>query len=248
MSKFTILFLFLLINTSAIASTDSLISRRPLSAPEDPNLFAQNDDKIALLEREVQALLGRVEILEHAVSGLRSGQASLQQVAPATQVTPSDILSESPKEEIAQPFKSPTPDISISNKNSAGSEKRSYDAALLALKENQYEDAEARFSDFIQRYPKSVMIPNAYFWHGETFFRRGNFEKAAISYLKGYKLFPKASKASDSLLKLALSLGGMKKNKEACSMLHKLDLEFKDRPANSIKRASDAKNKYGCKS
>ncbi len=65
--------------------------------------------------------------------------------------------------------------------------------------------------------------------------------------MKGYKQFPKAQKAADSLFKLALSLGEIKKTKEACSILNKLEEEYKQRPASSVKRAYDAKMKYGCK-
>jgi TolA-binding protein len=72
-------------------------------------------------------------------------------------------------------------------------------------------------------------------------------DKAAINYLKGYKQFPKGAKASDSLLKLALTLGELKKKTEACSMLSRLETEFPNRPATSIKRTKDAKVKFGCK-
>jgi tol-pal system protein YbgF len=246
MNKFIIFALSVLIHNSATAG----ISRRPLVAPEDPQTSIQSEDRVAMLEREVQSLLGRVEVLEHSVSQLR-GVHSKQTITHAPESKDMDLDAtphESRGSNASQPFKSPAPNAAVvASKSSGNSEKNSYDAALLALKDSQYEDAEAKFADFIQKYPKSSMLSNAYFWHGETFFRRNNYEKAAISYLKGYKQFPKASKASDSLLKLSLSLGAMKKTKEACSMLNKLDLEFKDRPANSIKRASDAKNKYGCK-
>jgi len=244
MRKFLLLSFCLLINASAFAADEPAIVRKGLRAPADPEIALQSEDRVAILEREVQTLLGRVELLERSVSQLSAGHAAK---APA----PVHIDTEAPKasvEEVVQPHKiqgaAPQPHVTAT----AGgeSEKRSYDAALLALKDGHYEDAEGKFDDFIKRYPKSSLLSNAYFWHGETFFRRNNFEKAAISYLKGYKQFPKASKASDSLLKLALSLGSMKKTKEACGMLSKLDAEFKDRPANSIKRANDARNKYGC--
>lgn len=96
-------------------------------------------------------------------------------------------------------------------------------------------------------YTKSTHLSNAYFWYAETFFRRKDFDKAAINFLKAYQKFPSSSKAPDALLKLAFSLGEMKKNTEACSILKKLDTEFKKRSESSKKRAYDAKIKYGCK-
>ena len=73
------------------------------------------------------------------------------------------------------------------------------------------------------------------------------FNKAAVNYLQSYKQYPKGSKAPDSLLKLSYSLASLNKNKEACSMLTKLEQEFPQRPISSIKRAQEAKDKFQCK-
>lgn len=246
MKLLKILSLSLLLHAGAFASSEG-IARRPLHVPEDPSAVIQNEDRVALLEREVQALLGRVEVLEHTVSQLSSGQAAATPATPRAQAAVSDEIEAHVAHQLPSPTVAATSSAEVTPPASAGSpEKKAYDTALLALKDNKFDDAEARFADFIAKYPKSTLLSNAYFWHGETFFRRNNFEKAAISYLKGYKQFPKAAKAADSLLKLSLSLGSMGKTKEACAMLVKLEAEFKDRPANSIKRAKDARSKYGC--
>ncbi|WP_202149083.1 tol-pal system protein YbgF [Candidatus Sarmatiella mevalonica] len=125
-------------------------------------------------------------------------------------------------------------------------EKVEYDEALAALKENKLQEAERRFQSFINKYPKSNLQSNAYFWYAESFFKRNAFEKAAVYYLKGYKMFPKGGKAADSLLKLASCLSSLNKKSEACAILKKLDLEFPNRPAPSVKRAQDLKAKLGC--
>lgn len=245
MKLLKIISLSLLFHTAAFASGRE-IARRPLHIPEDTAIAIQNEDRVSMLEKEIQSLLGRIEVLEHTVSQLRSGHATTSPVTHQSHAV--NEASTTVETHITQPLPNPTDGVSapIAATVAGSSEKKAYDSALLALKDNKFDDAEARFADFIAKYPKSTMLSNAYFWHGETFFRRNNFEKAAISYLKGYKLFPKAAKAADSLLKLSLSLGSMGKTKEACAMLVKLENEFKDRPANSIKRAKDARNKYGC--
>ena len=248
MKLLKILSLSLLLHASSFASSGE-IARRPLVAPEDPSIAIQNDDRVAILEREIQGLLGRVEVLEHTVSQLRSGQAAAASAHPVKIIDDRSAASEEQPllEAVVAPAEAQITEAMPATGASGSLEKKSYDSALLALKDNKFEDAEAKFADFIAKYPKSTMLSNAYFWYGETFFRRNNFEKAAINYLKGYKQFPKAAKAADSLLKLSLSLDAMGKTKEACAMLGKLEAEFKDRPANSIKRAKDARNKYGCK-
>lgn len=130
--------------------------------------------------------------------------------------------------------------------NQVPDEKKSYDLALASLKDSKFEEAEQKFSVFIKNFPQSALQSKAYFWYGESFYKRNIFDKAAISYLKGYKQDPKGSKAADSLLKLALSLGSLKKKQDACAMLSKLESEYPNRSADSVKKAKDAKIKFGC--
>jgi tol-pal system protein YbgF len=136
--------------------------------------------------------------------------------------------------------------ISDQPQKSGPKDKADYDLALAALKEGDFTLAETKFSDFIKQHPSSGLQSNATFWYAETFYRRGVYDKAAINYLQSYKKYPKGSKASDALLKLSYSLASLNKNKEACSMLDKLDSEFPKRPIGSIKRAREAKEKFRC--
>jgi tol-pal system protein YbgF len=192
------------------------------------------DDRLSACESKIQNLINRVEILEHEFKTLSSQNPQIVTTPPL-----SDDEKKNPKLETNLDQTNPS--------TTSGNEKIAYDKALAALKESRFEDAEAMFVAFMQQYPNSELSGNAHFWYGESFYRRGDFDKAAVIYLKGYKKFPKAQKAADSLLKLALSLGELKKNKDACLILDKLEAEYKHRPASSIKRASDAKVKYGCK-
>jgi tol-pal system protein YbgF len=119
---------------------------------------------------------------------------------------------------------------------------------LAQLKEKNYEKSEELFKQFISNYQGDPLLSNAYFWYAEGFFRRANYEKAAIYFLKGYNLFPKGAKASDSLLKLAESLHLLGKNDQACKMLSKLGEEFPERSNATKNRAKELSNKIGCKS
>ncbi len=122
-----------------------------------------------------------------------------------------------------------------------------YDTALSYLKDGKFDEAEQKFANFIQTQQNHKLRENAIFWYAESFYRRNNFNQSAINYLKGYKEYPKGAKAADALLKLSLSLGNLNKSKEACSILDKLESEFPNRPANSLKRSAEAKTKFGCK-
>lgn len=126
-------------------------------------------------------------------------------------------------------------------------EKTEYDLALAALKHGDLRAAETQFADFARKYPKGELRENALFWYAEVFFRTSDFNQSAIHFLKCYKEYPKGIKAADALLKLGLSLGEMGKNKEACSILHKLDTEFPSRQESNKKRSLEAKAKFKCK-
>lgn len=179
-----------------------------------------------LIERQsdqIQELNTRITKLEQVIS-------SLTNKTPTPEAIP----------EITKPN---TPALEVSQVDTSKTE---YDLALASLKDGKFDEAEIKFADFLQKYPKHKLRENALFWYGDSFFRRDDFNQAAIHYLKGYKEYPKGSKATDSLLKLSLSLGALDKTKEACSILDKLNTEFPSKSANIAKRAAEAKGKFGC--
>ena len=67
-----------------------------------------------------------------------------------------------------------------------------------------------------------------------------------IFFLNGYRKFPRGIKASDSLLKLALSLDHLDKSKEACKVVEKLQKEFKERSISSMQKEKEIIEKYNC--
>ena len=222
-----IVLLSLLFSSVSYASSNNSITITDVPLALNDPIQKTDDERISACESNVQNLTGRIEVLEHTIKELQ-GRSAQAEHSPQTASLTSDTQGHAP---VAA---------------SSSDEKREYDLALAALKESRFEDAEKLFASFMQKYTNSELMGNAYFWYAETFYRRGEFDKAAVHYLKGYKQYPKSPKAADNLLKLALSLGELKKNKDACAMLNKLDAEYKNRPVSSVKRASDAKAKY-CK-
>jgi tol-pal system protein YbgF len=199
-------------------------------------------------EQEIRRLLGKVEVLEHKVSTI-TRQLNIADSSRETAEMPStyghpDVFDVSSLEEID----ALSPEAPKTDHKDVASDKQTYDLALASFKDGKFVEAEKKFAEFIQKYPDSTMTSNAYFWYGESFFKRKNFSAAAVNYLKCYKQSPKGPKASDGLLKLALSLGELKKTQEACNILGKLDKEFpSNRTSSSKKAAEDARLKLGCK-
>lgn len=223
---------------------EETISRRTLKFDSSNDYL----ERLDALEKENQSLLGRIELLEHNVVKIERLLDNDRQPSNKQVTLEKDLVSDSVADvfsiQSSQEAKKKADDNNVIN---TAQDKQLYDLALAALKDNKLSEAQKRFTKFIETYPNSSLVSNAYFWYGESFFKQNIFDKAAINYLKSYKHSPKGLKASDALLKLALSLGEIDKTKEACSILDKLESEFPNRAATAIKRAKDAKAKFTCK-
>lgn len=233
--------------------TTLLITTLSLSFPQ----VAYGKDYDVILNKQaaqINALISRIESLESTVQMLQ-GKVLGQNAAPVNQpampqesVADKEVhLAESADE--AQDEEQQNAKIKklfMRDNTALGQEKVDYDLALAKLKEGKFAEAEEKFSAFLKKYPQSTLQSNAMFWYAETFYRRDIYNNAAIQYLNGYKKYPKGPKAADSLLKLSLSLARLNKATEACGMLDKLEKEFPDRPMDSIKRAREARSKFGC--
>lgn len=204
-------------------------------------------DLLEQYENEVKNLIERIERLEHKVDLLtKQSNSNIQHNKGITEDTnintpqQLDIFQDA----LSKPDNNNSTDIT---KPQNKDDKAPYDIALASLKSAKFEDAENKFSEFINNYPESKLIGNAYFWYAETFFKRNMFDKATINYLKCYKQDAKGSKASDALLKVAISLNKLGNNSDACDVLNKLDSQFPNRPASAVNRAKELRTKINCK-
>lgn len=241
-------FIVVLFSQASFCNAGIIKSKSLNSTLEDKTL-----SKIEFLEQEVQDLMNRVELLEHNLSSLEKKlndfhhNKEIDLVHNQNFIENKDSLQGFDKDNKQNFDKDKDDLLSKIEVSESNKEREVYDQALLLLKNSKFYEAEEAFANFISSYPNSVLQSNASFWYAETFFKRNIFDKAAINYLKGYKKFPKGIKAPDSLLKLALSLNNLGKKSESCSILTKLETEFSNRSTDVLKRAKDAKIKYGCK-
>ena len=199
--------------------------------------YADND-KLNMLEQEVQRLTNEVEILKHEWHGFKN-QLTTEKNAPVIQNSATIVNTTEPTGQAKQADK-PT------------SDKQRYEMALVNLRDKNYDKAESELKSIISHSPKGNLADKAMFWYAETFFRQKKFERSSLEFLKCYKAFPKGEKASDSLLKLALSISELKEGSKAekdakvCKIINKLDVQFPKRSAASQKTANDLKVKHNC--
>lgn len=80
-------------------------------------------------------------------------------------------------------------------------EKTSYDDAFGALKDGRYAESARRFQAFIEQYPSSELISNAYYWLGESYYVTQNYRISLDTFQKLLGQYPDSPKAPDALLK-----------------------------------------------
>lgn len=122
-----------------------------------------------------------------------------------------------------------------------------YSAAFKMLNQAKYPEAGSLFTAFTERYPKDPLIGNAFYWLGETFYVRKNYVKAADNFRQGYESMPTGPKASDNLLKLAMSLSALNKDKEACIVLKQVSSKFGKNNGNIRSRVEQEMNRMDCR-
>ncbi|MDD9901376.1 MAG: tol-pal system protein YbgF [Alphaproteobacteria bacterium] len=129
---------------------------------------------------------------------------------------------------------------------SAAAPEALYDAAFSDLRSTQYGPAEKKFSEFLSAYPQHTLAANAQYWLAETYYVRGDFKESAKLFAQGYQDYPKSSKASDSLLKLGLSLDKLNRRDDACLSFGQLRKEFPGDVTPAARRAIQEMKRLGC--
>ena len=81
-------------------------------------------------------------------------------------------------------------------------DKEFYSQALdLFLNKEDPPKAREKFKKFLDKYPNSELIPNAYYWIGETYYKQKQYSQSILYFKKVYNNFPEDNKAKDALLK-----------------------------------------------
>lgn len=213
---------------------------------ENTSLVVQLIDRVGNLEEENRNFRGQLEEARHEIDQLTKRMKTLSaDVDYRLNNAESGGVSGGVPSSSSEPA-SPTPSSSKRGEEPSGpsSSKDAYEKARNLLEQGDYKAAEHAFSSFVISYPKDEQAGAAQYWYGVTFFARGEYEKAAAAFAKGYKNYPKSPKAPDMLLKLAKSLGELDRNADACTALDQLTSEY---PKAHKSEAAAEKKKRKCK-
>ncbi len=132
-------------------------------------------------------------------------------------------------------------------KNEFATPRDLYNYAFRLLNQTKYEESAKAFDDFTKKYPKDPLVGNAYYWMGETYYIRRDYVTAADNFRQGFEATPTGPKAADNLLKLAMSLDALDRNKEACVVLQQIGTKFKKGATSVVGKAEAEQKRIGCK-
>lgn len=92
-----------------------------------------------------------------------------------------------------------------------------YRNAYEFILSGDYKTAEAGFRDHIARFPADPKAADAHFWLGESLLGQQRYRDAAEIFLAASKDYPSSKKGPEMLLKLGISLSGLKQRDVACA-------------------------------
>lgn len=177
-------------------------------------------------QREIQTLYDQVDRLNRKIEQL---EAKLNTQFSDTDQRLSKL--ESQAKELSRPAAIATePGLVVIEDNQQAPElgvdssqaKQRYDEAFGLLRDAKYDDAINAFNAFVKDFPKSDLSSNAYYWLGEAFLIKQDYQQAFDSFNKVIVDFAKSNKVDDSLLRGADSLVGLNRLDEAKKMYQDL--------------------------
>jgi len=77
-----------------------------------------------------------------------------------------------------------------------------YDSALKLVLAGEAKKGRAALTGFMEKYPRSPLMPNAVYWTGETYYSEKRYAQAVLTFKQVHQKFPKHAKAAAALLKI----------------------------------------------
>ena len=196
--------------------------------------------KLQQMEQEILELRGRIEEQSHDIEQLKTRQKehyldfdrrinelkSPAAAAPAAagEAAPVQPAAAAPQQTAAAPESTPAA-------AATGNAEEAYKSAYQLVKERRFDEARSSFEAFVQRFPKGDYTANAYYWLGELYLLKSDWEAGRRSFTKVIGDYPQHPKTPDAMYKLGVVYHKMGQNDRAKEMLQKTRTIFPDSSA-----------------
>ena len=121
-----------------------------------------------------------------------------------------------------------------------------YERAFELLSQKNYDGAEKVLHAFLERHPDDKLAGNAKYWLGETFYVRGLYAEAAVTFAEGYQTYPESVKAPDNLLKLGKALAALGQKDDACGTFTELRQRYNGASSLILQQAKNEQKRLAC--
>ncbi|HLI18524.1 MAG TPA: tol-pal system protein YbgF [Rhodanobacteraceae bacterium] len=192
------------------------------SAAPSPSNSLVLFNQIQGLRQQLQDMQGQIEVLQHELQQLqqtskdqyvdldsRVGKLEHAQPGPAASAP---VASAAPSSSAAS--SAPGGSALSSAKPVSAADKAAiqadYDAAFKSLRAGNYVDSAREFRAFIDKYPDSPLVSNAYYWLGGSYYVTQNYKPALAAFQTLLKKYPDSPKASEAELRVADCQIGLK--------------------------------------
>lgn len=143
--------------------------------------------------------------------------------ATASAAPPAATVSDAPSTLRDEPVAAPPGGVASLTPGSTRSE---YEADYTLYKNAQYDAAITGFNDFLTKYPRDRLVPDATYFLGESYARLGRHREAAEQFLKLSTDYTKSSRAPDALLRLGMALNALGAGAQACATYQEVDRKY----------------------
>ena len=216
------------VDDPAVAKLDDL--ERRLQAIErvlQNQSLVNMTQQVSTLERQHDAITGRLETLEHGSETTAGRQrqlyadldARIQELETALRSRNTVSVMEGGT---LSPGQLPMPE---------GSDRDNYQAAFELLKQQRYEPAAMAFEQFLVAYPDSELADNAQYWLAESFYVTQKFDEALAAFEAVIKDFPRSRKVPDALLKIGYCNYELKRWNSARDSLQRVQADYPETTA-----------------
>jgi tol-pal system protein YbgF len=110
----------------------------------------------------------------------------------------------------------------------SGQAREQYQKALDTLLSGNPMRSQKMFKQFIDQHPQSPLLPNAYYWLGESYYVQKQFAQSILAFKEVSNQFPDDPKASDALLKMGYAYANLDQDSNARFYLKTLVKKYPD--------------------
>jgi tol-pal system protein YbgF len=151
--------------------------------------------QLQVLEDKNKAQYGDLDARLARLEGGGAGNASAQAGTPAAAATTAAATS-------ASASSTPAAASSSATTTDPAAAQAAYDKAFQSIRSGNYAVASREFRAFIQQYPDHALVPNAWYWLGQSYFVATNYGVALDAFKQLVSQFPQSDKTPDALLKV----------------------------------------------